>query len=226
MIHQLNRTKIVTTIGPASMEKHMLEKMIRAGADVCRINSSHGDQAMMKKVIDNVRELNKEMRCHVAILFDLQGPKLRVGDIENGEIFLTEGQQIQLTAQECIGTTEKLYIKYPQFHLDVEVGEKVLIDDGKIELQITDIKGEQVTAKINHGGVLSSRKGFNLPNTNISLPSLTEKDRNDLDFALENNVDWIGLSFVRKPQDILELKAIIKDRKKFAKVIEIGRAHV
>lgn len=219
MIHRFNRTKIITTIGPASGDKHMLEKMIRAGADVCRINSSHGDHAMMKKVIDNIRELNMELRTKIAILFDLQGPKLRVGDIEGGEIFLKDGQSILLTTQECFGTSEKLYIKYPQFHNDVEVGEKVLIDDGKLELQITDIKGEEVTARVTHGGILTSRKGVNLPNTNISLPSLTEKDKSDLDFALENNVDWIGLSFVRKAQDILELKAIIKERKKLSRVI-------
>ena len=219
MIHRFNRTKIVATMGPASMEKHMLEKMIRSGCDVCRINSSHGDQAMMKKVIDNVRELNYELGCHVAILFDLQGPKLRIGDIKGDEIILIDGESIILTTQECLGTTERLYIKYPQFNQDVEVGEKVLIDDGKLELQITDIKGEEVTAIITHGGRLTSKKGVNLPNTNISLPSLTEKDRKDLDFALENDVDWIGLSFVRRAQDIQELKAIIKEQNKTSRVI-------
>ena len=219
MIHRFNRTKIVTTIGPASTDKHMLEKLIRAGADVCRINSSHGDQAMMKKIIDNVRELNKELQCHVAILFDLQGPKLRIGDVENQGVILVDGQTILLTNTECIGTREKLFISYPQFHKDVEVGEKVLIDDGKLELQITDIKGEEVYAKVTHGGLLTSKKGINLPNTNISLPSLSEKDRKDLDFALKNDVDWIGLSFVRKPKDITDLKAIIKKSEKLSRVI-------
>jgi pyruvate kinase len=219
MIHRFNRTKIITTIGPATEEKHMLEQIIRAGADVCRINSSHGDHAMMKKIIDNVRELNKELKCNVAVLFDLQGPKLRIGDIENGELILKEGELIKLTSRECLGTTKKLYIKYPLFHHDVEPGEKVLIDDGKLELEITDIKGEEVMARITHGGILTSRKGVNLPNTNITLPSLTEKDKIDLAFALENNVEWIGLSFVRKAQDVLDLKNIIKQRNSHALVI-------
>jgi pyruvate kinase len=219
MIHRFNRTKIVATIGPASMNKHMLEKMIRAGADVCRINSSHGDHEMMKTIIGNVRELNEELSTHVAILFDLQGPKLRIGDIEKGEFLLKEDESIVLTTKETIGTPEKLYIRYPQFHKDVEVGEKILIDDGKLELIITDIDGDEVTARVTHGGILSSRKGVNLPNTNISLPSLTEKDRIDLAFALEHNVEWIGLSFVRKPKDVLELKKIINKAGRQSRVI-------
>lgn len=219
MIHRFNRTKIITTIGPASTEKHMLERIIRAGSDVCRINGSHGDHMIMKKTIDTIRELNKELHCHVAILFDLQGPKLRIGDIEGGEIKLNEGDTIILTSKECLGTKDKLFIKYPKFHEDVELNEKVLIDDGKLELQIIDIKGEEVYAKVTQGGILTSRKGVNLPNTRITLPSLTDKDKTDLDFALENNVDWIGLSFVRTAQDIIELKAIIKEKNKSSRVV-------
>lgn len=219
MIHRFNKTKIVATIGPASMNKHTLEKMIRAGADVCRINSSHGEQAMMKTIIDNVRELNTELNTHVAILFDLQGPKIRIGDVEKGEFLLKEDSIIELTTKESLGTPEKLYIRYPQFYKDVETDEKILIDDGKLELVITDIIGEKVIAKVTHGGILSSRKGVNLPNTNISLPSLTEKDLIDLHFALENDVEWIGLSFVRSPEDVLDLKKIIAASGKSSRVI-------
>jgi pyruvate kinase len=219
MIHRFNRTKIIATIGPASMNKHMLEKMIRAGVDVCRINSSHGDHEMMKTIITNVRQLNDELKSHVPILFDLQGPKLRIGDIEKGEMLLKEDSTIIFTNKEQLGTPEKVYIRYPQFHKDVETGEKILIDDGKLELVITDIVGEEVIARVTQGGILSSRKGVNLPNTAISLPSLTEKDKTDLQFALENNVEWIGLSFVRKPEDVLELKSIISSMGKQSRVI-------
>ncbi len=219
MIHRFNKTKIVATIGPASMNKQMLEKLIRAGADVCRINSSHGDHEMMKTIITNVRELNDELNTHVAILFDLQGPKLRIGDVEKGDFLLKEDSTIVFTNKECIGNEEKVYIRYPDFHNDVETGEKILIDDGKLELVITDIIGEEVIARVTQGGILSSRKGVNLPNTSISLPSLTEKDRIDLQFALDNNVEWIGLSFVRKPEDVQELKSIISAAGKQCKVI-------
>ncbi len=219
MIYRFNKTKIIATIGPASTNKPVLEKMILAGVDVCRINSSHGDHEMMKTIVENVRELNKELKTHVAILFDLQGPKLRIGDIENGEFLLKEGSSIILTTKECNGTFEKISIRYPQFYKDVQVGEKVLIDDGKLELIVTDIIDEEVIATVTHGGVLSSRKGVNLPNTNITLPSLTEKDRVDLDFALENGIEWIGLSFVRRPKDVLELKDIISKSGKMCRVI-------
>jgi pyruvate kinase len=219
MVYRFNRTKIIATIGPASTNKHVLEKMILAGVDVCRINSSHGDHVMMKTIVDNVRELNKELKTHVAILFDLQGPKLRIGDIENGEFLLKEGSSIILTTKECNGTFEKISIRYPQFYMDVQVGEKVLIDDGKLELIVTDIVGEEVIATVTHGGILSSRKGVNLPNTDISLPCITEKDRIDLDFALENGIEWIGLSFVRRPKDVLELKDIISKSGKMSRVI-------
>jgi len=201
------------------MNKQMLEKLIRAGADVCRINSSHGDHEMMKTIITNVRELNDELNTHVAILFDLQGPKLRIGDVEKGDFLLKEDSTIVFTNKECIGNEEKVYIRYPDFHNDVETGEKILIDDGKLELVITDIIGEEVIARVTQGGILSSRKGVNLPNTSISLPSLTEKDRIDLQFALDNNVEWIGLSFVRKPEDVQELKSIISAAGKQCKVI-------
>ncbi|MBL7914864.1 MAG: pyruvate kinase [Bacteroidia bacterium] len=220
MVKKLNKTKIIATMGPASMAPGVLEAMIKAGVNVCRINASHGDHAMHQEAIDMVRKLNEDKKLKVAVLYDLQGPKMRIGDIENNLIHLTEDETLILTIVKCIGTKEKIQIKYPLFHDDVHVGDTVLIDDGKIELQvIAKAEKEEVTAKVIHGGPLSSKKGINLPYTKISLPSLTEKDKEDLEFALKNNVEWIGLSFVRSATDISELKEIIKQNNKTTRVI-------
>jgi pyruvate kinase len=202
------------------MDLFTLERMILSGVNICRLNGSHGDHAMMQKIIDNVRLINEKLNKHIAILFDLQGPKIRIGDILEGSFTLNNGTELILTPHLVEGNAEQVFIKYPQFHKDVKVGDSVLIDDGKLELRIEEIlSDERVRTKVIHGGILSSRKGVNLPNTEISLPSLTEKDRADLLFALENNVEWIGLSFVRKPQDVIELKEIIKAHKKNSKVV-------
>ncbi len=220
MITHFNRSKIIATIGPATMDLAILEKLIYAGVDVCRINGSHGEYDMMRIIIQNVRELNQKLQTHVAILFDLQGPKIRIGDMKDGDFLLIEGEHLILTTNEVLGTREEVFIKYQNFHNDAKIGDRVLVDDGKLELEVSEIlPNQRVKTKIIHGGILSSRKGVNLPNTEISLPSLTEKDKKDLDFALENDVEWIGLSFVRKPEDVLELKQIIKDRNKLSRVI-------
>lgn len=216
-----NRTKIIATIGPASIDEKIMESMISAGLDVCRINSSHGDYDMMERVIITVRRLNERLNTHTAILFDLQGPKIRIGDIPGKEILITPGDELYLNHKNTENLPKgELYIKYPHFHQDVKVGDSVLIDDGKLVLEVQEIMAdERVRVKVIHGGPLSSRKGVNLPNTIISLPSLTEKDRNDLDFALKHNVEWIGLSFVRKPEDVQELKSIIRSRNSISRVI-------
>ena len=219
MIQRFNRTKIIATIGPSSADKETMEKLIRAGVDVCRINSSHGSYDLMEAVIKNVRELNKELHTHVAVLFDLQGPKLRIGDLKE-EFMLKEGDSLKLTTVECIGTPEKVFIKYPEFAKDVSVGESVLINDGNIELRVSSkISDQEVESVVLHGGLLSSRKGINLPHTPISLPSLTEKDLRDLDFALHYDVEWIGLSFVRKPEDVMELKKLIREKDSYSRVV-------
>ncbi len=215
-----NKSKIIATIGPASMSAEILEKMIRAGVDVCRINASHGNHIMQQEVVDTVRRLNEEKKFKVAILYDLQGPKMRIGEVLNNEIYLEENEFIALTVDDCIGDNKRIQIRYPYFYNDVQVGDTVLIDDGKIELQVTaKEENDIVTAKIIHGGVLSSKKGINLPYTKISLPSLTEKDRIDLEFALKNDIEWIGLSFVRSANDIVELKKIISAAGKNCRVI-------
>lgn len=215
-----NRTKIIATIGPSSFSKDILRKMIMTGANVCRINASHGDHKMHLQVIKTVRSLNKELNSHVAILYDLQGPKLRIGDVKNNAIILEDDQEVELTSKQCISDNKKIYIKYTLFHNDVQAGDTVLIDDGKIELLITKKnKSDSVVAKIIHGGILTSKKGVNLPYTKISLTSLSEKDKSDLDFALQQKVEWIGLSFVRKAEDILQLKKIIKEKNSGSRVI-------
>lgn len=218
--NKYTRTKIIATIGPASLKEAVLEKMILAGMDVCRINSSHGDHAMMLQAITMIRELNTKMKTHVAILFDLQGPKIRIGDLEEKDIVLKNGDELILNQNEVPGTSKEVFIKYPNFCKDVNIDDRVLVDDGKIELKVVEVLAdERVKTKVIHGGPLSSRKGVNLPNTIISLPSLTAKDRKDLDFAIANNVEWIGLSFVRKPEDVIELKNIIKEANSKTKVI-------
>lgn len=208
----MKRTKIVVTLGPASSSVEVIEEMIKAGADVCRINFSHGSHDNVQEQIKNIRAANKKLNTHTAILADLQGPKLRIGIVENNAVELIAGKEIVITTDECTGTAERVYITYPQFPKDVKAGENILIDDGKILLNVIATNGKnEVRAVISHGGILSSKKGVNLPNTKVSLPSLTEKDIKDLEFALAQNADWIGLSFVRSAADIIELKHRIKN---------------
>jgi len=208
----MKRTKIVATLGPASTSIEMIEKMIVAGTDVCRINFSHGSYDNVLEQIKNIRAINKKLGTHTAILADLQGPKLRIGVVKDNGVELIAGKDITITTIECEGTAEKIYITYPQFPADVKAGETVLIDDGKLLLKVISTNGkDEVKAVVTHGGILSSKKGVNLPNTKISLPCLTPKDIKDLEFALQNGVDWIGLSFVRSAADIIELKHLIKN---------------
>lgn len=216
----MNKTKIVATLGPASSSKEALTEMIKEGVNVCRVNFSHGKHEDHAKVISIIREINKEIGSHVGILADLQGPKIRVGEVENNGVELVNGAELTITTKECIGTKEKVYLTYQTFPKDVAVGDMLLLDDGKLKLEVlsTDKKTE-VKTRVIHGGILSSKKGVNLPNTKISLPCLTDKDKIDLDFALSQDVDWIGLSFVRSARDIIELKHIISTNQKHAKVI-------
>ncbi|MFI5148522.1 MAG: pyruvate kinase [Bacteroidia bacterium] len=215
-----NKTKIVATMGPATASIEVLRDMILAGVNICRLNFSHGDYEAVKKTIANIHTINEELGFNVGMLADLQGPKLRIGVMKGTGAELVAGNQILITTHECEGSAEKVYITYPQFPKDVAVGDKVLIDDGKIMLEVISTnKKDEVNAKVIFGGFLSSKKGVNLPNTRISLPCLTEKDLRDLDFALEQNVDWIALSFVRSVTDIVELKELIRKKGFKARVI-------
>lgn len=207
-----NKTKIIATIGPATESKEMLWKIIREGVDVCRINFSHGSLEDHKKVIQRVHEINNEHNLNVSILGDLQGPKLRIGQVENDGIEIETGKDITITNVECIGTPDKLYINYEGLGEDLKVGERILIDDGKIHLRIKELVSQnEIIATIEHGGKILSRKGFNLPDSELSVPALTDKDVLDLEFAIVNEVDWIGLSFVRTANDIELVKNIISD---------------
>ncbi|OIQ37097.1 MAG: pyruvate kinase [Crocinitomix sp. MedPE-SWsnd] len=216
----MKKTKIVATLGPASSDKATLLQMINEGVNVCRLNFSHGAYDDYKKIAATIREINQETGYHIGILADLQGPKIRVGEVENNGVELVVGEELTITTTECIGTKKKVYLTYTNFPKDVTVGDLLLLDDGKLKLEVLSTDGESdVVTKIIHGGILSSKKGVNLPNTKISMPSLTEKDKQDLEFALSLDVDWVGLSFVRNARDIIELKHIISSHKKHAKVI-------
>ena len=217
----MNKTKIVATIGPACSSYEMLYELMKAGVNVFRLNFSHGTHESHGEVIKHIRRLNTEYSYNTAILGDLQGPKLRIGEIENNELHLIPGQQILFTNEKCVGNAQRIYVSYPNLHDDVEVGQTILVDDGKIELRVIGIDhaNKQVRLECPQGGVLRSKKGINLPNTKISLPCLTEKDLADLDFIIAQELDWVALSFVRKPQDIVDIKKIIQGKKSFIKVI-------
>jgi pyruvate kinase len=215
-----NRTKIVATMGPASAKRDVLLAMIKAGVNVCRLNFSHGKPEDHQKVIDLIREINDKYKINVGILADLQGPKIRIGLVKDGGINLINGTRIKITTNECIGDDEQIYITYETFPQDVKPGETILLDDGKLQLKVLETnKKDTVFCEVLHGGILTSRKGVNLPNTKVSIPSLTDEDLVNLDFALQNDVEWIGLSFVRTGEDIVELKRIISRSGKAARVI-------
>lgn len=216
----MNKTKIVATIGPSSTSRSVLKEMFIAGLNVCRINFSHGSYEKHAEVINTVRALNQELNANVAILADLQGPKIRTGEMENNGVLLEVGQTCQIITEPIVGNQNKFSINYKNLPRDVNGGEKILLDDGKLVLEVVESdKKSIITCVVVQGGLLSSKKGVNFPNTRISLPSLTEKDILDLHFALEHQVDWIGLSFVRSALDIIELKHHIADQNGKAKVI-------
>ena len=205
------KTKIVATLGPATDSPEILKSMILAGVNVFRINFSHANYEEVKQRIAQVRAIQEELNTHVALLGDLQGPKLRVGVMED-DVVVENGDQISfVTGEPFVGKKERAYMNYTQFPLDVKAGERVLLDDGKLIFEVVSTnEKDTVVAKVLQGGVLKSKKGVNLPNTNISLPALTEKDIKDAIFAIEQEVDWIALSFVRHAKDIEDLKKLIK----------------
>ena len=214
------RTKIVATLGPASSPKEILSSLIEKGVDVCRLNFSHGSQEDHLKVINTIKEINAENNLNIGILADLQGPKIRIGKMKEGGAILLNGKQLRITTKEMIGNEEEIYITYQEFPKDVTEGEIILLDDGKIQLRVLKTNSvDSVTCEVVHGGVLTSRKGVNLPNTKVSIPSLTEEDLDNLHFVLNYDVEWIGMSFVRTAEDILQCKKIIAERGKTARVI-------
>ena len=213
-----NRTKIIATIGPSSSDYEILREMVIKGVDVVRLNFSHGSHKDHKKVISNVREISDELGVPITILQDLQGPKIRVGKLEKEQIVLKDGDNLSITSKNIIGNHNSICIDNNVIG-DIKIGEKILIDDGKIELKVVSKEDKQLEATIVRGGILLERKGVNLPESDIKLSSVTEKDIEDLMFGLKNDVDWIALSFVRSDKDILELKNLIKDNGFKTKVI-------
>lgn len=207
-------------MGPACSDKNILREMFLAGTNVCRLNFSHGNHKFHKETINTIRELNEETGLNVAILADLQGPKIRIGKMKNGGMELIEKSVVTITTDDMDGSDDEFSINYKRLPKDVHPGEKILLDDGKLELEVIDSNGKDIIkAKVIHGGLLSSHKGVNLPNTKISMPCLTDKDKKDLDFILSESIDWIALSFVRSANDLIELKRIIESKQEKAKVI-------
>jgi pyruvate kinase len=218
--HSQKRTKIVATVGPSCDTYDKLLELVRAGANVFRLNFSHGSHEDKLKIIENIRAINKKEPYNIAILGDLQGPKLRVGDLEGGSIELTNGDDIIFSIEKQIGTKQKVYVSYPNLTTDVQVGERIFLDDGKLEVQVKEIlNNKEISVTVILGGILLPKKGVNLPDSALTMPSMTEKDIADVEFIIDNNLDWVALSFVRNPKDIIDLKKIIKERNSKIKVI-------
>ena len=207
----LNKTKIIATLGPSSTGKPMLKSLMEEGVNVFRVNFSHANHGEVKETILNIREISSLLGLHVAVLGDLQGPKIRLGTVKEN-VFIENGDTVSITTSEVeFGDSSLVSINYLGFPKDVAKGEKILVDDGKIILKIIETnKKDLVKAEVVQGGELKSRKGVNLPNTKISLPALTEKDRTDALFAIKNNFDWLALSFVRSKDDVYSLEELIK----------------
>lgn len=218
--HAKKRTKIVATVGPSCDTYDKMLELVRAGANVFRLNFSHGTYEDKQKVIENIRAINKNEPYNIALLADLQGPKLRVGELAEGSVELQTGDKLIFTSEKILGSKSKIFISYPNLTKDVKKGERIFLDDGKMEVLVTEILNEkEIEVSVTLGGTLFPKKGFNLPDSELSMPSLTEKDLADLDFILQQNADWIALSFVRKAADITDLKKRIKEKNSKAKVI-------
>jgi pyruvate kinase len=219
--HTFHKTKIVATVGPACDTYDKLLELVKAGVNVFRLNFSHGSHEDKLKIIEHIRNINLTEPYNISILGDLQGPKLRVGEIQDGGLTIVPGDILTFTSREkVIGTKEKIYLSYPNLHHDVEVGNKIMIDDGKLEVVVVNVDPNgDVKVAVTYGGVLLPKKGVNLPDTKISLPAITDKDVVDLAFIIEQKLDWVALSFVRKAEDIIDLKSRLAEKKSQTKVI-------
>lgn len=213
------KTKIVATIGPASTDEKVLISMINAGMNVTRLNFSHGDHQEHGDRLKNIISASKKANKPVAILQDLSGPKIRIGDFDTESIVLKEGSKFTLTTDQVIGNKDRVFVNYPLLPKEIKVGSPILIHDGKKRLEVIDIKGNDVICRVIVGGEIKGRRGVNLPGAYLSISSLTEKDKKDLVFGIKNKVDFIALSFVRRPSDIVELKDLLKKNKSDAQVI-------
>ena len=207
----MRRTKIVCTIGPATSSEERLEQLMRAGMNVARMNFSHGTHQEHELVIERVRAISARLGCAVAILQDLQGPKIRTGTLQDDKpITLVDGEQITITTRDVVGNAQVISTTYKPLPLDVQIGDRILLDDGLLELRVTGTSETDVQCEIVHGGELGEHKGINLPGVAVSSPALTEKDRDDLRFGIAKGVDYVALSFVRRPGDVHEAKQLIE----------------
>ncbi|HEY1166221.1 MAG TPA: pyruvate kinase [Chitinophaga sp.] len=218
--HSNHKTKIVATVGPACDTYEKLLALVQAGVNVFRLNFSHGSHEDKARIIQHIRQINTTEPYNVAILADLQGPKLRVGEIENNALPLKAGDILTFVNEKVVGTKERIYVSYEYLYRDVKPGQKILLDDGKIETVVKEVTpAGEIKAEVTLPGVLSSKKGFNLPDTKVSLPALTEKDLVDLEFIIDQEADWVALSFVRNVKDLTDLRKKLKERNSKIKII-------
>jgi pyruvate kinase len=218
--HAHHKTKIVATVGPACDTYDKLLELVKAGVNVFRLNFSHGAHQDKLAIIEHIRQINSTEPYNISILGDLQGPKLRVGEITNNALEVNPGDILTFTNEKCVGTLERIYVSYPNLHADVKIGNKIMIDDGKLEVKVISIeRNNDVKVEVLLGGILSSKKGINLPDTKISLPALTDKDLEDLEFIIEQKLDWVALSFVRSVKDIVILRSKLMEKKSKTKII-------
>ncbi len=224
---RMRKVRILATLGPASDTPEMIEKLFRAGADAFRVNMSHGEQADKVKLIANIRALEKAYNRPTTILVDLQGPKLRVGTFAGGKVELKTGSAFRLDTDKKAGDAKRAHLPHPEIFAALEIGARLLLDDGKLVLRVTEIGPDHIDTKVEVGGMLSDRKGLNVPDVVVPIAALTEKDRSDLAFALEQKVDWIAMSFVQRPEDVAEGKKLIGNKAallaKIEKPAAIGR---
>ena len=206
------KVKILATLGPASSDAGMIRQLMLAGADAFRINMSHGDQKQKAKLVEAIRELEKEFGRPSTILFDLQGPKLRVGRFKDGKAVVEKGQKFTLDRDEKAGDATRVELPHPELFEAIRPGANLLIDDGKIRLNVLEADGNRIVTEVKVGGTVSDNKGVNVPDVVVPIPALTDKDKDDLQFALEQRADWIALSFVQRPEDVAEARTLIGDR--------------
>jgi len=206
------KVKILATLGPASSDAKMIRKLMLAGADAFRINMSHGDRRQKARLVESIRALEKEFRRPTTIMFDLQGPKLRVGHFEGGEALLEKGQRFTLDRDPAAGTGKRVQLPHPELFEAVKAGANVLVDDGKVRLKVLEADDNHIVSEVQVGGRVSDNKGVNVPNVLVPIPALTKKDRGDLEFALDQRADWIALSFVQRPEDVAEARSLIGER--------------
>ncbi|MBL7735725.1 MAG: pyruvate kinase [Chitinophagaceae bacterium] len=218
--HSSHKTKIVATVGPACDTYEQLLALTQAGVNVFRLNFSHGSHEDKALIINHIRKINSTEPYNISILGDLQGPKLRVGEIENNALEIVPGDILTFTNEKVVGNKERIYVSYPNLHADVKIGNKIMIDDGKMEVKVVKIeKNHDVKVEVTMGGVVSSKKGINLPDTKISLPALTDKDLVDLEFIIDQQLDWVALSFVREVKDITGLRSKLVEKNSKTKII-------